>query len=1399
MIITPPVRLVINKLLIVSFIIFSLFIVSCDLFTGPKVDLFQVISDEVDWANAPKLTVSVAFPPEWGNSPQSGEGKCGDTRKGYEFGVEFTPLSGFGFEKWLAFYTADYADQDKNLSYSEVEGSSLNGKGVNITESTSDTGAKTAKITVNITEPVTLVPWCNSRPRLTQQTNPPLNPILTPFPFNQTVNIWFNMNIKPESAVLGDTITVKGIYASSIGNNERGQPFKGNGDLSSYFTLVFPAANRIALTPIEETANELALLSINITVGPGIKNLNGVTMAQAETISYQTDSKEAQKAYRAEYIKASRNGSNWFGDTADYPWNSPSIDRRFNKSDKNTAHIRFSVNPPEGAPSVPNKIKVVEKLSYDLRGFNAAGQSCEEEYSGVIPSGGVYTITHTLQTASSGIIQILILPWYDDDASIMPLQANEAVAEGQYVTVVMDLSAPDVNNLNARLNTPSSTEIRENKTIHVYGSGAEITLTVDGLENLADNGAHGGIQAAQAWGLPWTMDNISNLYWYVRIGEDNQAEKKTSERLNVYNGLTLNKTWSPEVITNLQDPGGYRVYVKFEDSMGNMSLDWKDSGLIVKYSMATITPVSGLKAVCNSAGNSITVSWTIPDYMTGAYVFVNGMENMIDDRDFVSEETYKQEYSFPVSIINTSGVMSGQAVRNVTRYDISVVAYNPAGRAAERTLSIWNIEDMNITQTNTVILNQSNFTTALASTDTNNFVLVEDITLSNWTPLTGNFTGKFYGNGHTITVSGNFTDAAYTGVFGNVSGVSAEIRDLTVNYRTNAAAGSSAVYIGGLAGYAGAGAKLRNIAVIGAYGVVLSYTNANTAAKMTRFGGIAGELNGAGTLLENAYSNLNMYLSSGAADNVANNTRVGGIAGYMENASITNCVWAAGTNLTVTKCEGRLFAGGIAGKFYSNTGTSVSAPAISETRSRGNITVKANHHLQLGGLTGQASGATGAFLKFVNSVYETGEIRAVSTATAIEGGSERCTVTNVGGFTGTFGSAKRYTGGNQQSMDSIDTEDNNKGPYINGNGVNSAGIIVSYLGNGILNLGGFIGSLSATDISGAFANCPLTLSEDGNVLHNNIGGFIGFIIDSAVINNCHSNMPINLITNSKNSTNSQAFGGFAGGSFSVALVTVFTIEQCSASGNVFVKTGSSSAYCGGFAGYLPGANINKCKATGSVKVQTSAPVNNTNGNIIGGLLGNVYSSTIISNCYATGNVEIDNPYYTSVTGRQDYAGGLIGSVFDRPVENCFALGSVTIQTNTLNIVRAGGLVGNSSRGGNQVHISKCVALGETIVVKSVSTNIGIRRICNPNSSALFDYNNYALNAMYLEKWDNYRNGSVSPVTAEPIAEGQDGADVTMSELVTWGWWSDPARGFDNGAWSSVGIERGYPRLAWEME
>jgi hypothetical protein len=175
---------------------------------------------------------------------------------------------------------------------------------------------------------------------------------------------------------------------------------------------------------------------------------------------------------------------------------------------------------------------------------------------------------------------------------------------------------------------------------------------------------------------------------------------------------------------------------------------------------------------------------------------------------------------------------------------------------------------MSVTDSNTVLLDNGNIRTALvaAGSSGRNFILTEDIILTGeWTPVgTGaaSFQGKFYGNGHTVTfdTGSGFANTAYTGLFGYVSDANAEIRDLTVRYAADAAAWANTTRIGGLAGLAGDGAKLRNIIVTGASGKTLRFTGGNNVC----FGGIAGELNGSETLLDNVYSNLNISLSSTA-------------------------------------------------------------------------------------------------------------------------------------------------------------------------------------------------------------------------------------------------------------------------------------------------------------------------------------------------------------------------------------------------------------------------------------------------------------------------------------------------------------------------------------------------------
>jgi len=286
---------------------------ACDLFNPlPEGDLQAAIEENVRWANAARLSVTVHIPSGWGTSPQLGTNKCYDNkrtnetpRQGYAFTVEFTPSSSFGFERWLAFRTADYAALDFNKSAAEIASSALNGDEAAITESESATGAKIANITINITEPVTLVPWCSNRLTVTR-SNPPLIPSLSAFPYDQKISLWFNMAVKPDSVIMGETIRVSATYLS--GDRLPFEKISGNvaitdGDISQYFEASFPEPLNqphlvvLSVKKSEEhpdyPAEDLRLLDINVEVGPGVQNLNGLTMPARQAVSYRTNASAA--------------------------------------------------------------------------------------------------------------------------------------------------------------------------------------------------------------------------------------------------------------------------------------------------------------------------------------------------------------------------------------------------------------------------------------------------------------------------------------------------------------------------------------------------------------------------------------------------------------------------------------------------------------------------------------------------------------------------------------------------------------------------------------------------------------------------------------------------------------------------------------------------------------------------------------------------------------------------------------------------------------------------------------------------------------------------------------------------------------------------------------------------
>ncbi|MCL2443729.1 MAG: hypothetical protein FWD13_09760 [Treponema sp.] len=255
--------------------------------------------------------------------------------------------------------------------------------------------------------------------------------------------------------------------------------------------------------------------------------------------------------------------------------------------------------------------------------------------------------------------------------------------------------------------------------------------------------------------------------------------------------------------------------------------------------------------------NSITVSWTIDGDGEVKGYWQEGWGSI---NDLPSNKTIPN-----IIPVNSENIRQGMSVSGVREYRIKLQLVASDIIIDEKELKIWNVPGMNVSDT--VVITEINSPAALAAIPngaTGQYVLTSDITVDNHTPIP-NFTGNFYGNGHTITIN-SFTNSTYTGLFGYVSG-NAQIRDLTVRINGNIQAGSNTTHAGGLAGFIGgvekddknnvlAAAKITNCIITG--GQLSIITNSTEPVFL---GGMTGQIE-SGVVISNSHVALNIELLS---------------------------------------------------------------------------------------------------------------------------------------------------------------------------------------------------------------------------------------------------------------------------------------------------------------------------------------------------------------------------------------------------------------------------------------------------------------------------------------------------------------------------------------------------------
>ena len=263
----------------------------CELFSGPKVDLFHKISDEVDWAKAAKLTVRLAYPGSWGQ----GAIKTADIRKGYEFIVDFTPNTEITFSAWQAYWTSDldkisgqpgqignWLDDPTLIAFKGIE--SL-GPG-EITVPPHNASGGIFKFTIHTTEPVTIVPWCRAEPRITR-AEPRTSSNGEPYARTSDIVLYFNGALDTGTVQFADTENSNGIWITAKSLDDQ-TIINTNKTMNWYSVLEYSDKGFFTVTMSPRILPpENSLMTIKVS---GIKNEQGNPMDGVYTFSWKTKS-----------------------------------------------------------------------------------------------------------------------------------------------------------------------------------------------------------------------------------------------------------------------------------------------------------------------------------------------------------------------------------------------------------------------------------------------------------------------------------------------------------------------------------------------------------------------------------------------------------------------------------------------------------------------------------------------------------------------------------------------------------------------------------------------------------------------------------------------------------------------------------------------------------------------------------------------------------------------------------------------------------------------------------------------------------------------------------------------------------------------------------------------------
>ncbi|MCL2442066.1 MAG: hypothetical protein FWD13_01205 [Treponema sp.] len=752
-------KVLINRAILAIFCV--ILACSCELFNGAAdPGYLDKLHEEIAWANAEKLIVTVGFPAEWGSSPQRGTGRCGDTRLGYPFQVEFGAMPGYGFEQWLAFYTDAYDGLDKSLTAAELKEFSRNDIDVFFEDIPTVSGSHTAKVIIKTKTPITLVPWCGDRPTIIQ-SNPPLIGSGFYYTRGQQIVLKFSMELIYKE---NSYIDKNGKHCLPFGENliqieghdMSGNAWEGTGAFHDVFfdTPVYdPITQTIIITPKENNPPP-EYYTITVTVGTEITGANGKTLSSPVKFSYRTSNEIVTRAFKANNIWAIHDLSNPHAGSFFYQMAPVERDRRLRKNGDNyEINLYFSVSRSVGeiADIDPDKVSIMRIHYADIRGMekpiedkppmtvytvyndengaleemeedtNSAGLIYQQMNNTMNPLGiNFYKVKYTFPANTpNGIYRLVILP-----ERIQPKQGeavaaddwDRAVKEGRFVTVVIDNTVPN-NSGNLVLNGHYSTS----RGTHNYSlDRANRNLIINSnFSAFHDNDEHGiplGVMLNNATpNKPWTRDEPKNLQWQWRIVHYITPDDNTNIFSYIHESNWMQMEVNPPPLDLSSSTTIYNqniiwlVEVQFRNGLGYES-GWTEKARI-RYSppiRSAIIEHWNVQYSENETNGIITISWENWDRPSDVTaVRVNLSKNIGNNQKVPIELAPDNPLNkidldvtgSSVTINNINIEKHNDSFSNITEYTITLQSLFGPILDSDSLIesSIWNITGMKIT------------------------------------------------------------------------------------------------------------------------------------------------------------------------------------------------------------------------------------------------------------------------------------------------------------------------------------------------------------------------------------------------------------------------------------------------------------------------------------------------------------------------------------------------------------------------------------------------------------------------------------------------------------------------------------------------------------------------------